>query len=366
MKSLALPLTCLFLTVCSVNSAQAVINKSEQRFDVVPQQTDLLRIESAILHFRDKVSSAKGNNVLAQSESGAWGSAFNYQDEDKARQTALSNCKKYNNEFESEYPCTILYVNGNWHKSENEAEAILAKLPEWVPTDTENVQNVLRSVNEDVDNKDYALALRKYLWFFDNALLHNKHLSAVRLSYGLIGWSKLAKVYPPARTLLHYQAITLKAQLYSAKEADFNRFHEFESINSVMGVDFRTVEYIKYAEKAHPERTKLLLNVAEKALLKYKEYGLLGKYIEPKIDYASALSSYLSTAKYETERGTPEEHRFAEKSFRKDITTMVALLVINDRIDEAQDVVKRARFDLDTVEFDAMLEQALTGEFPVR
>jgi hypothetical protein len=45
---------------------------------------------------------------------------------------------------------------------------------------------------------DFARALDRYVWFFDNCLANDPAYYGVRLSYVLDEWTDLGKKYPPA------------------------------------------------------------------------------------------------------------------------------------------------------------------------
>jgi hypothetical protein len=59
-----------------------------------------------------------------------------------------------------------------------------------------------------------------------------------------------------------------------------------------------------------------------------------------------------------------ETLEIAEKSFSNDAATLVALLVVNDRHDDAERIAAEARKMFDTKEFRELIVRALRGEFP--
>ena len=56
--------------------------------------------------------------------------------------------------------------------------------------------------------------------------------------------------------------------------------------------------------------------------------------------------------------------QLAQKAFAKDAATLVALLVINGRKEEAADIAKKAGPEWMSLEFQALLQKALRGEVP--
>ena len=55
---------------------------------------------------------------------------------------------------------------------------------------------------------------------------------------------------------------------------------------------------------------------------------------------------------------------FANKKFANDSTTLVAILAVNDRKKEAEEIAASARAELDDRSFHAAIEQALQGVVP--
>ena len=51
---------------------------------------------------------------------------------------------------------------------------------------------------DDAAARRYDVALAKQLWFHKNAVRYNRSLSAVRTSFALGYWRRLADSYPPA------------------------------------------------------------------------------------------------------------------------------------------------------------------------
>jgi hypothetical protein len=55
---------------------------------------------------------------------------------------------------------------------------------------------------------------------------------------------------------------------------------------------------------------------------------------------------------------------YAEKSFTNEVATLLALLVVNGRAEEAEAIAQKARLEWDNPAFHAAIDTALTGTVP--
>lgn len=91
----------------------------------------------------------------------------------------------------------------------------------------------LRAAHRAIGEGQYAEALDGLVWFHHRALEYDRHLGAVRLSYGLVFWLDLARVYPPALDAL-LELRERKAQALVRGEGDVDLFHDLVAIDKVM------------------------------------------------------------------------------------------------------------------------------------
>lgn len=89
---------------------------------------------------------------------------------------------------------------------------------------------VLDEARSHVKNKEYAEALKDYVWFFENAERIKKSMAGVRLSYCINEWRKLGNIYEPA--LIKYrEELTKRKERLINGEANWELFWEFKSLS---------------------------------------------------------------------------------------------------------------------------------------
>ena len=235
----------------------------------------------------------------------------------------------------------------------------------WTPPKNPDPHAILDEASKDVGQGRHAVALAKLLWFHDNALKYDPHLSAVRLSFALSYWSELAKDYPPALEALKKTRDDALEEFGRQRQDDdgaFDAFQEFESINQHLGEESLTASTFAELSAKRPEAARRVFHVARSALIRAKAYELCGKYVRPAEDWLNAAQLY------QIHRGMkefgPEHTEYLEKSFTNEVATLLALLVVNGRRDEAEQIAQKARLEWDNPAFHAALDSALTGEVP--
>ena len=249
--------------------------------------------------------------------------------------------------------------------------AMTASANEWVPPEKPDLQAILSEVSKDRKAGRYELALGKLIWFHENALKHDRSMSAVRLSFALADWHRLGQEYPPALEKLKQVREETRKRITAddAKNVSFEDFHELTAFNRELNEWDDTVDMFKFVEKHNPEAAERIYGVSEPALLKAKEYALCNKYLGPDKSVSRALELFNLESEREVGIKYAERHKqFQNDRFIKDAATLVALLVINDRKGEAG----KAVHDFKTVEADAdfheklasALDKALAGELP--
>src|SRR5689334_8137610 len=72
----------------------------------------------------------------------------------------------------------------------------------WEPPENPDARAILDEARQDRMAKRYAEALRKHVWFHQNALRRDPALSGVRVSFALSDWELLASRHPPAMVAL--------------------------------------------------------------------------------------------------------------------------------------------------------------------
>lgn len=327
-----------------------------------PTGADSIITRTAYDTFQTIYNNTDNYKAFVQADSGAWGYTINESSTVKAIESALTLCQLENDEFENQYPCEVININGEWQPQKNKALEILANIPDWTPPDVNNI-NVPYS---DVRHKYYELALAKHLWFFQNALSVNKNNIGVRRSFWLSAWYRLGNEYPAAKTLLRYAANNAKIQVM--KEADVDTttqfFEDFIYLNKNLQRPDKVIVLAKWFEI---NRTVIFENSfvhLKGILLHEKEYQLYNKYIKPQQEFEYLRYRYLEGLEETQERYQTYLLNYKQKTFSKNVIKLVAVLVMYDRKDEANDIVIKAKAVLDNQVFHQKLAEALQGIIP--
>ncbi|WP_101757584.1 hypothetical protein [Oceanicoccus sp. KOV_DT_Chl] len=237
---------------------------------------------------------------------------------------------------------------------------------EWLPPKEPDLQVILTEASEDKSNKQYQLSLEKYIWFHNNALKIDRSFYGVRLSFALMGWVELANVYEPAKLSLLEHADQAERSVKNSSSCCRDEFNDFASINDVLGLSGRTVELFKWLEANDPLKAEQAFSLARAALVKSNEYLLMGKYIKPRADFEKSVAMYRNTI--EVAKTMPQEASMLEEtaqySYINQTTTLVAILAINGRTDEALKVANESKQVFSSDAFNVELEKALSGKVP--
>jgi hypothetical protein len=235
----------------------------------------------------------------------------------------------------------------------------------WAPPDDPNPSEILTSAAGDTRDGSYAQALAKFLWFHHNALRHDSALSAVRLSFGVGLWMQLAAVYPPARAALVRTRDETEAR-FRADTSSFELFHELAALNTHLGDGGRTADLFVVAARDDHAVAEGLYRIAEPFLITAGRYDACGPFLDPptRLQFAAQV--------YEVMRGREETKLpgewspppVARRLYTHDVATLVGLLVLNHRVEEADRVHAQALTVLDDEEFRALLSAAMTGHLP--
>lgn len=191
---------------------------------------------------------------------------------------------------------------------------------------------------------DFARALNRYSWFFDNCLSIDQSWYGVRLSYVLDEWAELGRKYPPAADALtaKQQATITGLRQTPSTEA----YHDLVAICEYLGQPHVAVELFKELRKSHPAIAKRAVRVGREVLFKAGEYTLLAAYIPSASDrYAELLRLFdHSVEGHRLEYGDDYLH-WARESFRNDVEMLVTILQSTGRVAEADDIGRRAAND---------------------
>ena len=152
----------------------------------------------------------------------------------------------------------------------------------WKPPEKPDPQKIVAEAEADAAAGRYEDALAKHVWFHTNALKYDRSLYGVRLSFALGAWVRLGAIYPPAleklREIRAEDAEMVRAN--ALDKAGFHIFNEIAAINKYLGEDENTTQLFQWLDTHLPEEAKHDYRLAERALVKSKQYELIGKYID--------------------------------------------------------------------------------------
>jgi len=209
----------------------------------------------------------------------------------------------------------------------------------WTAPEKPDPFAILREAEADAKAKRYDDALAKHLWFHENALKYDGGLYGVRLSFALGSWTELAKQYPPASEALKEVRDRAGARIREGK-GHHGDFHDYSSINAMLGEEPATAELFAWLDQNNPALAKRSYGVAQSALIYTKQYRLCGKYIDSQESLARLLRLYREHQRMARDPRFGRSFRdFADSSLSHGAGTLVALLVLNERTDEADAVV---------------------------
>lgn len=243
----------------------------------------------------------------------------------------------------------------------------------WTPPEFPDVDAILQEAKADARAKQYETALAKHVWFHEHALSIDPAFYGVRLSFALSYWLKLAQQYPPALEKLRQVRDTAQCNVMAGINVR-DSFHDMESINDRLDEQARTREVFQVLDGDAPASAEEVFDLAKPALVMGQAYALAGKYLAPKRDFFVISERYRKDKELAErpchlddlpESRFREDHlEFAESRFKTDSTTVVALLAINGRRKEAEEIAAAFRNEWDDEPFHAALDEALKGIVP--
>jgi hypothetical protein len=239
----------------------------------------------------------------------------------------------------------------------------IAARAEWTPPENPKPSAILNEAREDVREKRFEDALAKHVWFHENALKFERSQYGVRLSFALSYWIDLAKQHPPAMTAF-LQARDAAERDVRSPDGTKASFHDASSMNRTLDEEGRTGALFKWLDENDPARAKQTYSVAQPSLVETKEYALCGKYLHPEEDYATFARHYRENLKMAKEERFADMKSFAENKFTADVGTLIALLVLNERSDEAKAIRTKAATEWEAKPFQDTLDEALKGVPP--
>ncbi|MCL4692177.1 MAG: hypothetical protein KJ060_06675 [Candidatus Hydrogenedentes bacterium] len=218
----------------------------------------------------------------------------------------------------------------------------------------------------------YEEALEKHVWYHENALRLRPSLCGVRLTYAIFAWRRLGYKYPTA--LERFRAMRDEtARQLCGDETNSDLFSDLVTFNDILDEPEKTVEVFRWLDANKPEKAKPAYIHAHPVLIEQHEYALCGKYLVPKLAFEIAVATrnaHERIAVQKDKEGYKKQaiglRHFANQSFSNTACTLVALLAVNDRKEEAEEYAAKFRGIADDTTFHADLQKALDGVVPKR
>lgn len=235
---------------------------------------------------------------------------------------------------------------------------------DWSPPKNPDPHAILREAKTDTGAGRYEDALAKHIWFHKNVLSIDPAMYGVRLSFALSYWGELAKEHPPA--LKKLKEIRDQAKKSVMEETDIREsFHDMAAINDQLEEVTLTKTVFEALDTKNPNIAKQVFDLAKPALVQDKAYQLLAKYVAPEDDFNRMLETYKHGQKLAEDPQFGSRHlNFANNSFANETTTLVAILAVNNRMKEAEEIATSARAAWNDESFHTSLENALKGIVP--
>jgi len=227
--------------------------------------------------------------------------------------------------------------------------------------DPEKIRSEARA---DAKAQRYEDALAKHVWYHRNALKYEPALSGVRLSFALSDWHELGKAYPPALVKLKEIRDEAAKNVTNGKHVR-QSFQDLAAINRTVGEESRTKEIFILLDAQNADAAKEVFDLAQPALINAKEYKLCGKYIDSKRSFLPIIELFRINKRLTKDPRFGAEHlEYANKKFTNDAATLIALLTVNGRKAEAEEIAGDAKKEWNNASFHAEIDKALQGKLP--
>jgi hypothetical protein len=249
-------------------------------------------------------------------------------------------------------------------------EAAPSAVSNWTPPQNPNPQNILNEAEADASAGQYTNALAKYVWFYHNALKYDPAQRGVRVSFALKSWVELGAVYPPALDKLQAVRDEAAENVRQRKDA-VSAFQDFVAINANLKDDDNTSDFFTWLDANKPDVAKAVFDRTQNwllpALVKTKKYAVCGKYINPDTSFKQILHLYRTMMEQVNQGHVGSEIKnFAEQNIINKTTTLIAILVIDDRKTDAQQIVDKISKESGLPEFNEQIQKALNSEVPAQ
>jgi hypothetical protein len=234
-------------------------------------------------------------------------------------------------------------------------------LAAWVPPTNPDPQAILGEARIDRVQGRFDDALAKHVWVHTQGARVRPAFVGVRNTFALAEWVRHGDKHPPA--LAKLQALRDKAQEdVRADRGRYDAFLDFAAINRTLDEETRTRDLFAWVDANDPGTAERIYDLAQPALVDAKDYTLAGKYLQPSATLERLARGYRFMVG--DSRADERMRTFAATKFITEAATVVALLALNDRKEEAASAAGVARAVLDNEAMKQALEAAVRGQVP--
>ena len=234
---------------------------------------------------------------------------------------------------------------------------------EWSPPEEPDMMTILTEAHADAKAGRHEAALKKFVWFHENALEHEPAMAGVRLSFALSYWVELGESYEPAIEKL--REIRLKSANAVLKDRSAQQmFQEVAAIDGYLNDVAATAELFLKLDKDHQEIAADVYDLAQPSLVATEQYATCNSYIDGANDIKEMVSKYEKDLEFAEGPDVGASYKsFLKRKFHHDATVLVALLAENE-MDGVEAVAESAKAASDDEAFHAAIEDAKNGTFP--
>jgi hypothetical protein len=234
----------------------------------------------------------------------------------------------------------------------------------WVPPKKPNPERIFAEAKADTKAGRHGDALAKHVWFHENALKYGSSLRGVRLSLALSAWADLGSAYPPAMEKLR-EIRDDTSERVKAGKFPRDAFQDLLAIDRQLGEETKTIELFSTLDANGTAVATEIFDLAQPMLVRAKEYKLCAKYLDPDASLTRATELFRMHGKIANKpKSDSRVKSFGEQRFTNDVSTLVALLAVNKRKEEAARLAQKAKAEWNQPDFHSAIDQALMGEVP--
>ncbi|MCA2017214.1 hypothetical protein LDJ79_13905 [Vibrio tritonius] len=218
---------------------------------------------------------------------------------------------------------------------------------------------------EALNNQDYESAHKQYDWLFEHAEKIEPSYRGVRLSYGLAGWSEVAKHYSPAmERLLELQQLAL--QRYH-QTSECKAFRDFARLSRYLEKQADVLKEFERVAQSDTSQAKDVFYWAYDDLVADKQWLTCAQYLDDEMinqKYDLALLCFDNIKKRDdsvaeslTDEQKNESRRIRNEIITRDLVNLFHCLAVMPTENQFVEYKSKAKQDLTERELSQLLEQ---------